>query len=46
VLCLPTDDDEAEGVVGLLLLLEDLKADNAILSICLSYLVLYAISDI
>lgn len=45
-LCLPIDDDEAEGVVALLLLLEDLKADTAILSICLSYLVLYAISDI
>lgn len=45
VLCLPIDDDDdddAEAVVGLLLLLEDLKADTAILS----YLLLYVISNI
>lgn len=44
VLCLPINDDDndAEAVVGLLLLLEDLKADTAILS----YLLLYVISNI
>lgn len=45
VLCLPIDDDDdddAEAEVGFLLLLEDLKADTAILS----YLLLYVISNI